>query len=38
VRKIREMKSSGILQRRIAEQFGISESVVSLIVRGKAWV
>ena len=37
VREIREMCTNGWPQRRIARAFGVSQSQVSSIVRGKAW-
>lgn len=37
VREIRRLASGGIKQKDIAVQFGISESVVSRIVRRKMW-
>jgi hypothetical protein len=37
VREIRRLKAAGVVQRRIAEQFGMSPSQISNIVRGAHW-
>lgn len=38
VREIRALKQAGIMQLRIAEQFGVSPMTVSRIIRGESWV
>jgi len=37
VREVRALYADGWLQREIAEEFGIAQSNVSIICRGKAW-
>lgn len=36
VREIRELKASGWIQKSLAEKFGVSQTQISLIVRGKS--
>lgn len=35
--KIRELRSTGMLQREIADFFGVSRQLISFILRGKIW-
>jgi hypothetical protein len=37
VREIRRLAASGVVQRRIAEQFGLSYAAVCLIINRRTW-
>lgn len=37
VREIRALRQGGAMQRAVATRFGVSQSVISLVMRGRAW-